>query len=208
MGPHPFWTIVLLVALAFVRVGAVIVTPSPADTQRAMKLAADPEAARATFHARYTTPIKDSIIRDLQVLTEFRRTVIATEEALQRGDWAVAHGASSLGGRSVADVIAPWRRIVTIVATLQFPPMHTYISIPRCEVTLDGTPLLAPVNRRTAPLSSLPYSSRGKMISSLVGATIEVDFDAGPVGETSRFAVVTCDGKGVARAGIDFARLQ
>jgi hypothetical protein len=205
--PHPVPVIVLLVTLSFVRAGAVIVAPSAADVQRAMKLAGEPEAARARFHAPYITPIKNSIIRDIEVLTEFRRTVIATEDALKRGDWAVAHGASSLGGRTIADVVAPWRRIVTIVANLQFPPMHTYVSIPRCDVTVGGTPILAPVDRRITPRSSLPYSSRGTTVTSLVGATIEVDFDAGPVGETSRSAVVTCDGKGVASAVIDFNRL-
>jgi hypothetical protein len=205
--PHPLLVIVLLVTLSFVRAGAVIVAPSAADVQRAMKLAGEPEAARARFHAPYITPIKNSIIRDIEVLTEFRRTVIATEDALKRGDWAIAHGASSLGGRTIADVVAPWRRIVTIVANLQFPPMHTYVSIPRCDVTVGGTPILAPVDRRTTARSSLPYSSRGTTVTSLLGATIEVDFDAGPVGETSRSAVVTCDGKGVASAVIDFNRL-
>jgi hypothetical protein len=206
--PRPVPVLVLLVALSLVRAGAVIVTPSPADTQRAMKLAADSEATRARFHASYTTPVGDSIIRDIEVLTEFRRTVMATEDALKRGDWAVAHGASSLDGRSVADIVAPWRRIVTIVANLRLPAMHTYVTIPRCDVTVDGTPILAPLDRRTTPLSSLPYSSRGTMVTSLVGATIEVDFDAGPVGQTSRSAVVTCERKDVARAIIDFSRLQ
>jgi hypothetical protein len=205
--PHPVLVIVLLVTLSFARAGAVIVAPSAADIQRAMKLAGEPEAARARFHAPYITPIKNSIIRDIEVLTEFRRTVMATEDALKRGDWAVAHGASSLGGRTIADVVAPWRRIVTIVANLQFPAMHTYVSIPLCDVTVGGTPILAAVDRRTTPRSSLPYSSRGTTVTSLVGATIEVDFDAGPVGETSRSAVVTCDGKGVASAVIDFNRL-
>jgi hypothetical protein len=205
--PHAVLVIVLLVTLSFMRAGAVIVAPSAADIHRAMKLAGEPEAARARFHAAYITPIQNSIIRDIEVLTEFRRTVIATEDALKRGDWAIAHGASSLGGRTISDVVAPWRRIVTIVANLQLPAMHTYVSIPRCDVTVGGTPILAPVDRRTTPRSSLPYSVRGKTVTSLVGATIEVDFDAGPVGETSRSAVVTCDGKGVASAVIDFSRL-
>jgi hypothetical protein len=206
--PNPLLLAALLVALPFARAGAVIVTPSPADTQRAMKLAAESEATRARFHAPYITAVRDSIVRDIEVMTEFRRTVRATEDALKRGDWAVAHGASSLGGRSIADIVAPWRRIVTIVANLQLPAMHTYVTIPRCDVAVDGTPILAPVDRRTTPLSSLPYSSRGTTVTSLVGATIEVDFDAGPVGQTSRSAIVTCEGKDVARAMLDFSRLQ
>jgi hypothetical protein len=206
--PRPLVLLVLLVALSFARAGAVIVVPSPADTQRAMKLAADSAATRARFHAPYIAAVTDSIIRDIEVMTEFRRTVMATEDALERGDWAIAHGASSLGGRSIADIVAPWRRIVTIVANLQLPAMHTYVTLPRCEVTVDGTPILAPVDRRTTPLSSLPYSSRGTMVTSLVGATIEVDFDAGPVGQTSRSAAVTCEGKEVARAMLDFSRLE
>jgi hypothetical protein len=46
------------------------------------------------------------------------------------------------------------------------------------------------------------------MTTSLVGALIEADFDAEAVGQTSRPAVVLCDGRDVARTTIDFGQLE
>jgi len=46
------------------------------------------------------------------------------------------------------------------------------------------------------------------MTTSLVGALLEADFDAAAVGATSRDVVVICEGRDVARAAIDFSRLE
>jgi hypothetical protein len=200
--------IVLLVGVSLARAGAVNPSLSQADTQRALRLGAAAQAVRARFHAPYLVTVRDSLIREVQVLTEFRRTVIAAEDALKRGDWTVAQGARGLDGHSIEDTVRPWRRKVTLVATLQLDALHAYVTVPNCEVMMGGMPVLASLDRRTTPLSSLPYSSRGAMTTSLVGALIEADFDAEAVGQTSRDAVVLCDGRDVARATIDFSRLE
>jgi hypothetical protein len=133
---------------------------------------------------------------------------MAAEDALTRGDWAVAHGARNLNGLNIEDLVRPWRRKVTIVANLQLDAMHTYVGVPDCEVVVGGTPIVIPVDRRTTPISSLPYSGRSGMTTSLVGATLESDFDAETIGQTSRPAIVVCERKEVARWTIDFARLE
>jgi hypothetical protein len=198
----------LFAALSIANAAAVNVTLSAADTQRALAAAGGTDAARAQFHKPYIFAITGSMIHEIQVLTPFRRTVMAAEDALKRGDWAVAHGARALDGRSVADSVKPWERKVTLVANLQFDGLHTYVSVPRCEVILDGLPVLTSLDRRTTPLSSQPFSSRGTTTTSLVGAVIEADFDAEGVAQTSRSAVVICNGKDIARASIDFSRLE
>src|SRR4051812_4798765 len=144
----------------------------------------------------------------MQVLTEFRRTVLAAEDARRRGDWAVAQGARSLTGHSVEDVVKPWRGKVTVTADLQLEALHTYVTVPTCELMMGGVPVVASLDRRTSPRSSLPYSNRGAMTTSLVGALLEADFDAAAVGTTSRDAVVICEGRDVARTTIDFSRLE
>jgi hypothetical protein len=207
-GRYRALLVVLLVIVSLARAGAVNAALSAADTQRALRLGAASEAARTRFHAPYLLAVKDSVIRDIQVLTEFRRTVLAAEDALRRGDWSVAQGARSLGGHSIEDTVRPWRRKVTIVANLQLDALHAYVTVPNCEVMMGGMPVLASLDRRTTPLSSLPYSSRGTMTTSLVGAMIEADFDADAVGQTAREAVVLCDGRDVARTTIDFSRLE
>jgi hypothetical protein len=184
------------------------VSLSSADAQRALRLAGETDASRARFHARYTVAVTNSAIRELQVLTEFRRTVMAAEDARKRGDWIIAQGAQSRSGGSIDSIVRPWRRKVTLVAHLQLDPLHTYVTVPTCEVMLGGMPVLVSLDRRTTPLSSLPYSGGGGMTTSLVGAVIEADFDAEAIGQTSRPAMVLCDGREVARAVLDFSQLE
>lgn len=182
---------------------------SAADTQRALRLAGDADGVRARFHAPYVTSISGSVITEIQVLTEFRRTVIAAEEARRRGDWTVAQGARSLSGQSVDDVVRPWRAKVTIAASLQLDAMHTYVAVPGCEVLMGGMPVIGSLDRRVTPRTSLPYAGRAATTTtSLVGAIVEADFDAASLGGTSRLVLVLCDGKEVARRAIDFDRLE
>jgi hypothetical protein len=198
----------LLAALWLPSAAAVNVSLTQSDTQRALRLAGGAESARAQFHASYIIPITGSVIHEIQVLTEFRRTVTAAEDARTRGDWAVAQGARSLTGQGIADVVNPWRGKVTVTATLQLDPLHTYVSVPNCEVMLSGVPVVASLDRRTSPRSSLPYAGRSGTTTSLVGASLEADFDAAAIAQTSRVAVVMCEGRDVARTPIDFSRLE
>ncbi|MEN3339147.1 MAG: hypothetical protein V7647_2823 [Acidobacteriota bacterium] len=198
----------LYVTLAVQAAAGIDVSLTQSDTQRALRLGDGTPAALAAFHAPYVIAITDSIVREIQVLTEFRRTVMATEDALKRGDWAVAKGARSLNGRGIDDVVKPWRGKVTILATLQLDALHTYVALPNCELMMGGMPVVASLDRRSTPRASLPYSMRGTMTTSLVGGVIEADFDAAAVGQTSRSAVVMCDGRDVARTPIDFSRLE
>lgn len=190
--------------------GAAVVNPSlsAADTQRALRLGGAADAVRARFHAPYVAAIPGSVVSEIQVLTEFRRTVLAAEEARRRGDWTVAQGARGLSGQSVDDVVRPWRGKVTIAASLQLDALHTYVNVPACEVLMGGMPVIGSMDRRVTPRTSLPYASRGATTTSLVGALIEADFDAASLGETSRLVVVLCEGKEVARHAADFARLE
>jgi hypothetical protein len=198
----------ILVALWLPRAAAVNSALTRADTQRALRLAGANDSARAQFHSSYIRAVKSSGVREIQVLTEFRRTVLAAEDALRRGDWAVAHGAQSLTGRSVQDDVKPWHGKVTITADLQLDALHTYVTVPNCEVMMGGVPVVASLDRRTSPNSSLSYSNHGKMTSSLVGAVYEADFDAAAVGTTSRDVAVMCEGRDVVRTAIDFSRLE
>jgi hypothetical protein len=187
---------------------AIAVSMSPADTQRALRLAAAADPVRASFHAPYTIRIKDSVIQNLEVLTPYRRTVIAAEDAAKRGDWAVAHGAQGLAGHGVEEAVKPWQQKVTILAALQLNAMHTFVNVPNCEIMMGGVPVIASLDRRMTPRSSRPYTNHGVTTTALLGALIEADFDAAGVGQTTRDVIVLCEGRDVARAAIDFSRLE
>ncbi len=198
----------LAIAAGAATLTAVNVQLTAADTQRALRMAGATEAARAQFHAPYILAIPASVIQDIQVLTEFRRTVIAAEEARRRGDWAVAQGARSLSGQGVDDVVKPWRGTVTLAATLQLDALHTFVAVPNCELMLGGSPVVASLARRTTPRSATASAGRGPGTTSLVGALIEADFSAAALASESRLVVVLCDGREVAREAIDFAKLE
>lgn len=193
---------------ALTPIAAVNVQLSAADIQRALRLAGAADGARAQFHAAYVFPIRDSMIQEVQVLTEFRRTVLAAEEARRRGDWAIAQGARSLSGQGVEETVKPWRGTVTLTATLQFDALHSFVAVPNCELMLGGTPVLASTAQRTIPRSAGASAGRGPATTSLVGAAIESDFKAEAVARESRLIVVLCDGREAARQAIDFARLE
>jgi hypothetical protein len=187
---------------------AIAVSMSAVDTQRALRLAGAADPVRALFHAPYTIPVKDSVIQSLEVLTPYRRTVMAAEDAAKRGDWAVAHGAQGLSGHSVEETVKPWQQKVTIRATLQLNAMHTFVTVPNCEIMMGGLPVIASLDRRTTPVSSLPSTHHKVTTTALLGALIEADFDVAGVGQTTRDVVVLCEGRDVARAAIDFSRLE
>lgn len=201
--------LVVAIASAAVQVlQAIAVSMSAADTERALRLAGAADRVRAGFHAPYTIALKGSVIQTLEVLTPYRRTVLAAEDAARRGDWAVAHGAQSLAGHSVGEAVKPWQQKVTIQALLQLNAMHTFVNVPNCEIMMGGVPVIASLDRRTTPRSSLPYTNHGVTTTALLGALIEADFDAAGVGQTTRDVVVLCEGRDVARAAIDFSRLE
>ncbi len=199
---------VLVASAGLVPLEAVTVHLTSADVRRALQLAGAAESTRAQFHAPYTAGVKSAMIQEIQILTEFRRTVLAAEDARRRGEWAVAQGARSLGGQSVDDVVRPWRGKVTLSATLQLDALHTFVAVPNCELMLGGTPVVASLAQRTTPRSAVATAGRGATTSSLVGAFIESDYSAEALAQESRLVVVLCDGHEVARQAVDFARLE
>lgn len=189
-------------------VSAVVPVLTPAEVQRALRLAAAPDAVRTRFHEPYVTAIPGSLVNRLDILTEFRRTVRLAEQARARGDWAIAQGARGTAGQSIDEQVRPWRGRVTVAATLQFDARHTYVTVPNCEVMLGGSPVVASIDRRTTPLSSAPAAGRGPGTTSLLGALVEADFDAGALAAATRVVTVLCDGREAARQSVDFARLD
>ena len=46
--------------------------------------------------------VGDPVLEQIDIITEFRRYVMAAEEQLRLGNWTVARGSRSLGGRGIA----------------------------------------------------------------------------------------------------------
>lgn len=193
------------IALAILDGGAVNLDLSDRDITRAMGVGIGSELARTRFHAAYIIPINDPTVERLEVITPFRRLVLITEERTRLGDWLFSHS----GFRDPKAAIQPWRGRLSVVATLRFHPQNTFGDIPPYEIVVGGAggplrPLDVIRTSITAPLSGRP----GDFFTALIGAALESVFDAAAVGQIVRPVTVVLEGKTVAGAAIDFARLE
>src|SRR5436309_154602 len=180
---------------------ALIVPLTQADIERAMTLARAAEAERARFHSRYLLPIGDATVEQIEIITEFRRVVMLTEERLRRGEYVIMQ-------RDVEAALGGSHGKVTITARLRFHPLNVFVAAPPYEIGL-GVPPLARLDSRRTPLYALAGPNQKPGASApLVGATVEADFDAATVGQATRPVRVMLEGKEIVRTMVDFGRLE
>lgn len=196
--------------LAAVASLAAITSPvGSAELERALAIARSRDAERARFHAAYIFPVKTSTIQAVEVVTEFRRAVLITEDHLKQGDWIFGQGGRNLRGENAADALKPTQGRLTIRAHLEFGPHSTYATVPPVEIVVDGAPAVEPLDSRTNPLSSLPVPLVGgrprQTTTILVGADVESDFDAMQFGRDVRILI---SGTETARINAAFGRLE
>jgi hypothetical protein len=183
-----------------------------AEIDRAQQVARSREAERAEFHRRYLFELKDDTVTQIEVVTEFRRLVLITEEHLRLGDQMFSRGT-----RLAEAALAPTRGLVTFKARLRFHPLNTYSTIPDFKIALG--PASSASTAAPAALEGLdtevtgeysqPYKGRsGKNVKTLLGATLQADILASRVGPTRHPLGVVFDGKEIARTVVDFEHLD
>ena len=200
------WLSLALIAALIVAphgLGAFTVSLTNQDIERALKLGRSSERERALFHARYVLLLQHSVAQQIEVITEFRRYVLKTEERVRLGDWMFSQGV-----RAAQQELRPWQGRVSVVAQLQFDPQNTYVSVPPFVLLVGGIPEVAPVEGHMTPVWSLPFQTRNRQSTYLVGATIQIDFDAAALGQTRRPVSVILDGQDLAQVTIDFAAME
>ncbi len=186
---------------------ALVLSMSPSEIDRAQQMARSRASEREQFHRRYVFDLHDATVTQVEVITEFRRLVLITEEHIFRGDWMFSRGT-----RSAEQALAPSRGIVTIRAVVRFNPLNTYIAPPPYLLALGadapgGVPAL--LETQVTPQYSDPFKARGgKMLSSLIGATLEAEIGSVQLGQTSRIVAVMLEGKELARTAVEFGRLD
>jgi hypothetical protein len=191
------------------RLGALDVSLGPQDVERALAIARRSEAERARFHSHYRFPMNDATVTQVEVITEFRRVVIAGEDRLRQGDWMFTQGT-----RAAETAVRQWHGQLAIVAQLRFNPLNTYVTVPSLDMTVgdsfaEGT--VPPLAAHTTPQYSLPFPVLGKKTvttTSLVGAVLETAFAASAIGQTVRRVSVLMEEKELTRTTIDFAAIE
>ena len=186
---------------------ALVLSMSGSEIERAQQVARGRDSERQQFHRRYVFDLKDDTVTQIEVITEFRRLVLVSEEHIFRGDWLFTRSV-----RSGEQALAPTRGLTTIRATVRFNPLNTFITPPAYLLAMStgvaGKPPSV-LETTVTPQMSVPFKARdGKMLSSLVGATLEANVPSAELGQLTRVLTVLLDGKEVARATVEFGKLD
>ena len=199
-----------LVAAVFLLVPASITAVTEILTEReiahALSIANGSEASRTLFHAPYLLAVDNATVEQLEVITEFRRVVLAAEEQLKAGNWMVGRGGYDAKGRTLRDVLRPLAGQVSIRARLRFHPLNNYGALPPFDI-LIGEPTLLPLNAVRTPHVT-PATGEPGTRDVITGATIEMFYNAPTVGDRVLPVRVIAEGQELLRASFDFARVQ
>jgi hypothetical protein len=176
------------------------------DITRALSIATGPESARALFHAPYRVVVDDPNIEHLEIISEFRRFVLAAEDQLKAGNWMMARGGFDPKGRTVKDLLRPLQGQLSVRARLRFHPQNNYVTLPAFDV-LIGEPTLLAINAIRVPHIT-PSTGEPGARDVINGATIEVFYNAPTINDRVLPVRLFFEGREVARISIDFARVQ
>jgi hypothetical protein len=193
---------------------ALVAAMGVTDIERAQQVARSRDRERAQFHSRYVFDLPGDTVTRLEVLTEFRRLVLATEDHLRIGDEMFSRGT-----RLAETAMAPTRGLTAFRCRLRFHPLNTYAVIPPYKLALGpavapGAPnesgALVPIDTIGAGEYSVPFKDRssGKTVKTLIGATLDADLPASSIGQTLRPLGVVLEGREIARIRVDFAHLD
>jgi hypothetical protein len=185
---------------------ALVTAMGTAEIERAQQVARSRDGERTQFHRKYLFDLPGDTVTQVEVITEFRRLVMITEDRLRVGDQMF-----SRGRREAEAALAPTRGVLTLKAHVRFNPLNTYAATPPLRLAL-GTAVTEPlveIDTQVTGESSLPFKDRnGKTASILTGAVLQADFPASSVGQTTRLVGVVLDGRELARRSIDFSRFD
>lgn len=191
-------------AAAIVPAGAINLSVTPADIERALTIARDQDRARERFHAPYIVTVNDPFVERIEIVTEYRRVVLLAEDRIRKGDRAFAYS-----GRLAANALEPWRNRVSVLARLRFHPHNAYVDVPRVEVSADGPNAdLALIGVLKEPILALPDPNNLGGQVPVLGAVAEGVFDAKLIGQTRRMITVRMDGKVLITRQLDFAAVE
>ena len=171
-----------------------------ADMRRAVTIAVGSEGFREKFHAAYNVPVNDTTVEQVEVITEFRRFVLASEEQLGLGNWTLARGGFDSSGRTLKDMLQRWKGQVSIRTRIRFHPQHAYATVPPIDI-LVGEPSFLAVDTLRTPVTLA--ESNG-----LIGAVIETTFNAVSFADRTLPVRTVFEGKEIIRLMVDFSRLD
>jgi len=165
------------------------------EIEQAIRLSRAPAAERQRYHERYGVLLNHHTVVGLEVVTEFRRVELRSEERIGFGD-------GRFDATAADQFLKPWRGRVSIIAHLRFNPQNALASVPKFEVFLTGprgTKDILPIEMQQKPV----YSG-----NTLVSADIDAVFDAASIPQARRTIVVRLAPGQLAAGAFDFGGVQ
>jgi hypothetical protein len=184
---------------------AMVVTLTGSQLERAQQTARGRDSERAQFHGRYVfKPVNDTVIQ-IEVVTEFRRLVLITEQHLLAGDQMF-----SRGEREARAALAPMRDLVTLKAQLRFHPQNAYATVPDFKIALGEAPSGGLTNQLATKITgdTAPPPKNPRERTTFTGAVLEASLGSAQIGQATVPVGVVLDGRELARAVVDFGRLD
>jgi hypothetical protein len=186
---------------------ALVTAIGGAEIERAQQVARSRDSERVQFHRKYLFDLPGDTVTQVEVITEFRRLVMITEDHLRVGDQMFSRGT-----RAAEAALAPTRGMTTLKAQLRFSPLNTYADIPAFRLALGpaatGQPLV-PLDTQVIGQYSLPFKTRdGRTVTVPTGAVLQADLPASQIGQAERPVGVVLDGKELVRTPVNFARFE
>jgi len=192
--------------LAQAPIAAVTEMMTDRDIARALNIANGSDASRALFHAPYSVAVDDPTVERLEIITEFRRFVLAAEDQLKAGNWMMGRGGFDSRGRTLKDILRPLGGQVSIRARLRFHPQNNYVTLPAFDVLL-GEPTLLAINATRTPHIT-PATGEPGTRDVINGATIEMFYNAPTIHDRIMPVRLFSEGKELARVSVDFSRVE
>ena len=198
---------VVLAALLFVRVPVAGLTEvlTDRDIAQALNIANGSEASRGLFHAPYRVAVDDPLVEHLEIITEFRRFVLAAEDQVKNGNWMMARGGYDTKGRTLKDLLRAHTGRVSIRAQLRFHPHNNYATLPPFDILLGNPTLLALDAIRTPHIT---LAGEPGTRDTLYAATIETFYNAPTVADRVLPVRLMFEEKEIALLSVDFSRVE
>jgi hypothetical protein len=174
------------------------------------------ERDRTNFHAPYRLTIARPPVDYIEVITPFRRVVLAAEQRARAGD-------RSFGQRQVLADPALAAGELELRAELTFHPLNTYVAVPEYSLTLSGagSPRVEPRTFNRAPrytprvdgqpsVTSVPGAPTLPGTSQpIIGGTVSAAFDLRTLNPNALYEVVLWERDAeISRARLDLSRLR
>jgi hypothetical protein len=176
------------------------------------------ESERRRFHEPYRVSPARAPVDFIDVITPFRRIVMAAESRARQGD-------HRFGQRDALELLATEAGRVTVRAEFTFHPLNTFVGVPDYRVVLigqgqipvapSGSDRLARFGPRTNDdLPAAPTSGGLVLLTPgrsqpMLGATLVATFERDRIDPRGRYEIVVSEaGRELARAAVDMARLR